>query len=340
VFLRNAWYVVALSRELADRPLQRRILDEPLALFRTASGRAAAITDRCPHRGAPISSGEIQGETLVCGYHGFAFGTDGQCTDIPGMAKIPRTACARAWPVAERWGWVFAWMGDPARADETLLPPLHWMSEPGWTGRTEMLPVKADYTLVRDNLLDLTHARYVHRKTLGTSAVTEHPVRTEVDGQRVRVIREMPDIEPSPFFKRMGGFAGRVDHRQQIDFVPPCYVIINTRVCSTQASGEGRAAEFQVLNALTPVHAGATHYFWGLVRNFATDDEGVTDTQQTLNRTTFEEDVSILEQQQGLIESAPADWRPLATPNDAGCVQATRLMDRLLEAEKTPTGTP
>lgn len=334
MFLRDEWYVAALSSELEDRPLQRWVLGEPLALFRTASGRVAALDDRCPHRGAPLSSGEIHGETLACGYHGFTFDASGACVHIPGMNSIPPQACTKGHAVVERWGWVFVWMGEASRADESRLPDFRWMTEPGWAGGSEYLHVKSGYSLVRDNLLDLTHARYVHRKTLATSAVTDHPVRTRIEGRRVRVTREMPGIEPSPFFRRMGGFTGRVDHRQCIDFFPPCYVLINTRVSSAEGSGEDRAAEFYVLNALTPENERATHYFWGLVRNFAIDDESVTETQQRLNRETFHEDLSILEQQQALLDAAPEGWRPAPVPNDGGCIQAERLMNKLLAAER------
>jgi phenylpropionate dioxygenase-like ring-hydroxylating dioxygenase large terminal subunit len=334
MFLRNEWYVAALSTELREQPLKRWILGEPLVLYRTASGRAVALDDRCPHRGAPLSAGEVHGETLSCGYHGFTFDPSGKCVHIPGMTTIPPQARVRSYAVIERWGWVFAWMGDAANADESRLPDFRWMTEPGWAGRNEYLAVKSDYTLVRDNLLDLTHARYVHKKTLGTSAVTDHPIRTEVAERRVRVIREMSGIEPSPFFKRIKGFAGRVDHRQQIDFMAPCYVLINTLVASAAGSGEGLATEFYVLNALTPENGRATHYFWGLVRNFAIDDESLTETQQTLNRATFHEDLAILEQQQTLRDCAPETWRPIATPNDGGCVQAERLMNRLVTAER------
>ena len=187
---------------------------------------------------------------------------------------------------------------------------------------------------MRDNLLDLTHARFVHSKTLGTSAVTDFPIGTELTERRVRVLREMPGIEPSPFFKRIGGFPGRVDHRQQVDFMIPCNVLINTRVAAVAGSGDDRVAEFYVLNALTPERAGSTHYFWGLVRNFAIDDASMTETQQRLNRETFLEDLAILEQQQLLRDSAPSTWRPLATPNDGGCIQAERMMNKLLAAER------
>lgn len=333
MFLRNEWYVAGFSREFCERPLQRWVLGEPLALFRTASGRAVILEDRCPHRGAPLSSGEVCGESLTCGYHGFAFGPSGACTHIPGMSTIPPQARVRSYAVIERWGWVFVWMGEADQADESRLPDYHWLNEPGWEGRSEYLPVKANYCYVRDNLLDLTHARYVHRKTLGTSAVTDYPIHTEMHGRGVRVTREMPGIEPSPFFRRMGGFTGPVDHRQQIDFTPPCHVVINTRVTSIVGGSENLSAEFQVLNALTPENERSTHYFWGLMRNSALGDEAVTEMQQKLNRETFFEDLSILEQQQMLLDCKPEGWRPVAIPNDGGCLQAERLMSRLIAAE-------
>jgi len=333
MFLRNEWYVGALAADLQDRPVARWLLGEPVVLYRTASGTVAALEDRCPHRGAALSAGDVHGEHIACGYHGFRFDPAGRCVHVPGMDHIPAQARVRSFPAIERWGFVFVWMGDPAAADEARLPEFHWMTAAGWTGGSEYLHVKAHYTLVRDNLLDLTHARFVHKNTLATSAVTEHPIRTTVADRRVSVLREMPSIEASPFFRRLGGFAERVDHRQQVDFMPPCYVVVSTRVTSVAGSGEARAAEFRVLNALTPERAGATHYFWGLVRNFAIGDAHLTMTQQDLNRRTFDEDVAILEGQQARIDTAPAGWRPVPTPNDGGCVQAERMMARLQAAE-------
>jgi len=333
MFLRNEWYVASLSRELADRPLQRVLLGEPLALFRTASGRATALLDRCPHRGAPLSSGEVVGDSLVCGYHGLSFGPDGRCNHIPGGATIPAKACVRSFPVIDRWGWIFVWMGEAALSDESLLPDFRWTAEPGWAGTSDYLHVKSSYTLVRDNLLDLTHARFVHKKTLATAAVTDTPIKTVVDNRLIRATRDMLGIEPSPFFKKIPGFKGRVDHRQRIDFRPASYVLINTTVSAVPGDDDDRVADFYVLNALTPETERSTHYFWALVRNFAADDEQVTRLQHEMNLNTFLEDVRILEQQQVMRETAPPDWQPVAIPSDIGCVQADRLMQRLLAAE-------
>lgn len=338
MFLRNEWYVVALGTELSTQPIQRWVLGEPLALFRTQSGKAAALLDRCPHRGAPLSLGQVNGENLVCGYHGFTFDVTGQCVEIPGSNFISPKARVKSHPVIERWGWVFAWMGDVAQVDEARLPDFSWMDKVGWVGRAEYLLVNANHALVRDNLLDLTHARFVHQKTLGTAAVTEFPIETQVSDRMVRVLRDMKNIKPSPFFKTMVGFDALVDHRQQIDFFPPSYVLINTRVSGHCTNGDSKAAEFYVLNALTPRDEKSTHYFWGLVRDFSINDTAATELQQKLNRETFLEDVEILSQQQIMLDAAPPGWVPVSVPNDGGCVQADRMFKKLYALEQNQTG--
>ena len=76
-FLRNQWYTAATSAELGDKPLARTICNEPLVIFRSGNGNVAVLTDRCPHRKAPLSSGEVVGNDIQCGYHGIRFAPDG-----------------------------------------------------------------------------------------------------------------------------------------------------------------------------------------------------------------------------------------------------------------------
>lgn len=339
MFLANGWYVAALSREVGREPLARWILGEPLVLYRTEDGQAVALSDRCPHRGAQLSKGCLDGDRLVCGYHGFTFDPSGRCVNIPGVERAPPQADVRRYPLTESWNWLFVWMGDPAKAAETPLPDYHWMDAPGWAGRDELLDVKADYTLVRDNLLDLSHAKFVHKNTLATDAVTETPVQAAAEDGLVRVTRTMANIEPSPFFKRLRGFGSRVDHSQVIEFTPPCHIVIKVRVASVAGSGEDKVANMRVLNALTPERDGATHYFWGLVRDFATDDREATDLAHRLNRDTFFEDVTVLEAQQVMLDSRPSGWTPVSVPADRGCVLADRVMKKLVDAERTTTAT-
>ena len=165
MFLRNGWYAAIWSDDLKDRPVARTFLNERVVLFRNASGRVAALEDCCCHRAAPLSRGEVSGEYLACGYHGLKFDVSGQCVEVPGQRMVPRGAKVRSYPVRERWGVVWIWMGEPARADETTIPSLHWLADPKWTATPGYIHLKSNYQFLIDNLLDLTHVTYVHKNT-------------------------------------------------------------------------------------------------------------------------------------------------------------------------------
>src|SRR5262245_18501039 len=120
-FLRNCWYVAAWIGDLGAKPLGRRILNEPVVLWRTAGGKPVAFADRCAHRAAPLSRGECVDGNLRCGYHGLQFNAAGACVNVPGQDRVPPDASVRTYPVVERWNAVWIWMGDPARADAALV---------------------------------------------------------------------------------------------------------------------------------------------------------------------------------------------------------------------------
>ena len=102
MFLRNAWYIAAWSDELRDKPLGRRICDEPVVLFRDKDGGATALVDRCCHRSAPLSLGEVVASGIQCGYHGLIFDGSGKCVTVPGQSRIPEDARVRSYPVVEK----------------------------------------------------------------------------------------------------------------------------------------------------------------------------------------------------------------------------------------------
>jgi phenylpropionate dioxygenase-like ring-hydroxylating dioxygenase large terminal subunit len=114
MFLRNAWYVAARSREVERTLLARTILNEPIVLYRKRDGAAVALEDRCCHRHLPLSMGTIIDDDLRCGYHGLRFDANGVCVNIPGQSEIPTQARVSAYPLVERWQWLWIWMGDPA----------------------------------------------------------------------------------------------------------------------------------------------------------------------------------------------------------------------------------
>ena len=334
MYLRNQWYVAAWGHEVGRTPMQRWLLDEPLVFYRTEAGEAVVLSDRCPHRSASLSMGEVIGDTIQCGYHGLRFGPDGGCVEVPGEDAVPAQIRARRYAAVEKWGWLFVWMGDPDKAAEEKIPDYHWLTDPAWAGKGGTINVKASYELLRDNLMDLTHAKYVHKQTLATDAVTEFQPEATVEGDVVHLKREMIDIQTSPFFVKLGGFTQNVDHKQNVRCYPPAHIVIDVGAWPTAGSTEENWAEFRVLNALTPETSGSTHYFWSLHQNFDIENDEKTQWMHDQNLATFMEDVAVVEAQQRLIESGPGPWVPVTVKADRAVVLARRVFDRLLEEEQ------
>ena len=332
MYLRNSWYVGAWSNEVTRKPFQRCMLDNPLVFYRTESGEPVVLDDRCIHRFAPLSAGCLEGDNIICGYHGFTYAPNGNCIAIPGVDRAPKKTGVKSYPVVEKWGWIWVWMGNEEKADEANIPDFHYLDDPEWAGKGETLNLKCSYNLVYENLLDLTHAKFVHKTTLATDDVTEFPLKIEEVGDTVVVRRKMSGIKSSPLFTRAGGFTEPVDHRQHVIFTPPCYISINTTVKSAEASSENKIADIRILNALTPETSKTTNYFWSLVRCFALDDEEMETFLHEANTFAFSEDKAIIEQQQKMWDTVP-DAKPIPFPHDKGVIASDQLMRRLMAEE-------
>ena len=89
-FARNGWYCAGFTAEIADKPIARRILGDPIMLVRDTAGDVRAIGDRCPHRFAPLHLGAIDSDTIECPYHGLKFDLNGACILNPGKGAFPQ----------------------------------------------------------------------------------------------------------------------------------------------------------------------------------------------------------------------------------------------------------
>ena len=231
MFLKDCWYVAAWSSEIGREPLARTLLDQPVALYRGEDGTAIALADRCCHRAMPLSMGKVVGDRLQCSYHGLQFAPDGACVVVPGQSQVPPGAAVRSYTLVERAGWVWIWMGDPALADEALLPDWWWMDHPEWKtvpgNFATPLYSRCNYQMIIENLLDLSHLTFVHTDTIGNDEITRFPCRTERQSDGVCMTRMMPEVEPAPFYKMAGGFTGAVDRWQVVDARLPVYVDVD-----------------------------------------------------------------------------------------------------------------
>jgi nitrite reductase/ring-hydroxylating ferredoxin subunit len=106
MWIKNCWYVIAWEHEIPSAEstelFQRKVLNEPVVVYRKQDGKLAALENRCCHRHAPLSAGRREGDSIRCGYHGLKFNAQGHCTEIPGADKVPSKACVRAYPVVTK----------------------------------------------------------------------------------------------------------------------------------------------------------------------------------------------------------------------------------------------
>lgn len=338
MFLRNCWYAAAWSKDLTHQPSARTFLNEKVVLYRTASGRPAALEDRCCHRAAPLSLGEISGEHLCCGYHGLRFDTAGRCVLVPGQNQIPVDAAVRSYPVHERWNVVWIWMGDAVLADPARIPELPWLDDGNWTITPGMIEVKAHYQFILDNLLDLTHVSYVHKRTLaGDPREATTPTRTERLPNGVRVGRWMLDVAPPPLFAKAGNFVENVDRWQFATWTPPSAVFLDVG-CARAGTGAPQGDRSQGISIwsthlVTPETAEKSQYMFSFARNFALGDAGMSKLLYEGTLATFMEDAVFLEAVQANCEDGSLDGLVDITA-DAAQLQARRMLRRLIEEEQ------
>lgn len=337
MFVQNQWYVAAWDHEVGRTPLARTVCDEPVVLYKKIDGDVVALADRCWHRMAPLSMGRVlDTDEIQCPYHGLRFRADGRCTRIPSQDRIPKNACVRAYPVVVRHRFVWVWIGDTESADAASIPDLHWNDEPGWIGEGGTIALKANYKLLVDNLMDLTHETYVHASSIGDEFLPSAPIKTRVDDGTVVVERFVEDHQPAPFWKHAirnaHGTEANCDRWQVIRMTPPSTIVIDVGVAVAGTGGldgnREQAVNGMVLNAITPETESSTRYFWNFVRNFDLANRSLTNELQATVAGVFAEDEEMLEGQQRAIDAMPA-YRLANLNIDAGSVRARQLIERL-----------
>jgi phenylpropionate dioxygenase-like ring-hydroxylating dioxygenase large terminal subunit len=339
--VRNQWYVAAYGREVGRELLSRTICRESILFWRTEAGQVTATSDRCVHRRFPLAEqpSRLVGDSVVCGYHGFTYGADGVCTAVPGQTRIPRTARLKTYPVVEQDGFVWVFIGDQDRAPDTRIPRAPWLDAPGWTAVSGLEPLAARASLLIDNLMDLSHETYLHGGYIGTPEVAETPITTEVDEEAgvVYVSRHMADAACPPFYAKSTGITGRITRWQDIEFTPPCLYKLHSRIApaGVRPNSDGTdpdAFHVEVVYAITPETEHSTHDFWAVARDFALDDQGMSEFLAENNRTVVLQDVAALDVLEGVIADEPDGYQELSINIDTGGLAARRLMAKLAAA--------
>lgn len=341
-FLRNAWYVAAWSREVTEQaPMERTLLGQTTVLFRDSQGTPVALANRCPHRFAPLAGGTIRGDAIECPYHGLRFDRTGQCVHNPhGDGRIPSAARVASYPVAERYGAVWIWMGDPERAGAAALPAFDYLDEAAFETSRGYLRTHAHYQLSADNLLDLSHFQFLHPDTLGSNEmVSQGAVSFDAQGDTVwsrRVCRgeHLQDFVASAFGVPPGL---AVDRYLNVRWDAPGLMSIEVGVTPSGLPLEFGRVSFSG-HFLTPETEASTHYFFGFGLPKLMGDAAKSLVEYAVDglMTPFkQEDLPMLEAQQRAIGEGDF-WaaQPVMLSIDGAAVRARRIMERKLADER------
>ena len=330
----NCWWVAGLSSEIGEALTGRWLLDTPVLLYRTSGGEAVALRDRCPHRAAPLSLGTRIGDTVQCGYHGFTFEPDGRCVRVPSMSAPPAAVRVGAFPVIEQPPFVWVYLGHPDRIADVPPPaPLDWVDDPTFAAVEGNMTIAANYMLLKENVLDLTHFSYVHAASFKITDWNDPPAfstKGETTSYRQNFTRSpLPPIFAHPLglppgtpFNRenYGSFASPALQLAAVDLIDP-------------ESGETRG-RFRVTHATTPIDMMHMHYFWVVSRDYGTSREEMA-SLKAITEIGFAEDEAIIEAVQHVMtHDHTGNLLPEASVKmDTAGVQARRIVQRWMARE-------
>ena len=345
----NLWYAALWAEDLTEGALQSRtICEQPIVFFRDPRGEPVALEDRCAHRFIPLSMGQLcdGAASVECPYHGLRFGTDGACVLNPhGSGRIPATLAIRAYPVAERHTMLWIWMGTD-EPDTDRIPDFSYLDPgaPGVLSKRDSMEMNVDYQLVIDNLLDLSHASFLHRGVLGDPSTLDCEIDIDSTDTSVTVTRTRADVAPAKLFDLMFRNDGeRVDTWSIMRWDAPSCLRHEAGICPT---GGDRQEGITVIGThlVTPSSKGKCTYHVAAVRigeSAGSDDADISEQLSTLRRHAFDEqDRPILEAQQRAYDLAggPDSLRPVMLSIDVAPLRARRVLAKIIGNESMDDG--
>ena len=334
MFLRNRWYVAGWADQFGRELTTRTILNEPIVFYRTSRGEVTALADRCPHRLTPLSHGRLVGNALQCGYHGLVLNSDGRCTRVPTSTTVPEWAHVRRYPVAELDGYLWIWMGGAAQADVNQITRFPCNTDPKRVMSRNHLRINAHYQLVIDNLLDLSHAQYLHADSLGNNDFYRAKSSVAIDGTTVYDRRMVRDTTAPPAFEHILGAGKRIDFWMDARVTPPGEYYLDVGVTLT---GRPREEGGDILSPqiLTPETETSTLYHWAVCRDYDVENTALTTLWREAVTAAFDRDQTMIEAQQRAVGSHDivGHGGQVVAADESGAA-ARHIIDQLLAAER------
>ncbi|WP_353227816.1 aromatic ring-hydroxylating dioxygenase subunit alpha [Novosphingobium sp.] len=333
-YIRNLWYMAAWVDEVSgDALFSRTLLDRPWLIYRKGDGGWAMIADRCPHRFVPLSLGRREGDVVHCRYHGLGFATDGRCVHSPFPGDPPAHVSVATMPVVERHRGLWFWQGDPALADPAQIPDFGFLDADAGMRRGH-LTIAGNYELITDNLMDLTHAEFLHVESFGVNGSIFHgaqTVRHDADGA-IWNNWDMTGVTPPDWSKPMLQPGDTVDQWLHMRWHAPAAMALTVGLARAGTARADLVVPPMVNpHIITPETATSSHYFY---------DHADNDAAAEMARQVFvDEDEPMIEAAQRALGTQDFwDAHPAILKTDAGAIRARRALMQLRKAEETAAG--
>ena len=262
----NTWYVAADAVDIKDKPVRVKMLGQYFALYRDDEGQVHCVSDVCIHRGGSLSGGKVKKGCIECPYHGWQFDGAGECKTIPAAGPdrpVPKKARVDAYPVEEKFGWVWVFLGDLAEEERPPLPDFpEYDDTDNWRCVRGEFKWNANYARVCENALDPAHAAFVHGDTFGNPddpRIHDFQVDTETWSGGATFSLTRPPLKG--IWKMVKGNVPRPAVEVRNDYhLSGMTVILRQNISSWM--------QLALFDVNTPVDENHTHTRWILARTF------------------------------------------------------------------------
>ncbi len=357
--IRNSWYVAGLSRSFKYRLEKKIITALPIVMWRDQAGKVVAFDGRCCHKRFPLWDGKLLDNGILrCAYHGLCYDSTGRCVDIPMQRDLPISPVAQlhAFPVVEQDGLVWLWPGDPAKIGDVKPPRIPELVDARYEAVISDPPVRvrANYRLLIENLLDITHFFPLHDGNIGDLANSMIPVglvEGDIDGNpKVMTTRSVQNYKLPPYYRRWFEL-DMVDRHHTHCMIGPGLVRVQLRLAPPGRLGTDDERGYILCHTDTPIDEHNLEWHWIMISR--ADMRFPPDRSMTIAQgMAFEfpevvaQDEWALARQQEMLEfsdtlSDNSRYREVNVRSDIGVVHARRVLSKMERLEHNqPFGLP
>lgn len=349
---RNTWYVVGASKDFATGELQGRVVcKRPIVIWRTSDGDVLAYDDRCAHKRFPLSKGRLMDDgTLECAYHGMRYDVSGKAVIIPSHPSGPISPQAKLkpFPVIEQDGLVWLWPGDAAKSNTRKPPRTPEIADSEWdTVIGEPMETPANYMLLIENLLDITHFYPLHDGNIGDIANSAIPIELEegeVEGnQYVMTIREAKNYKQPSYLADWFHYE-TVDRKHTHCLQCPGFTRVVMRNAPPGQLGGGLhkgsiERGYVLMHSHTPVDDNRHIWRWYLstpADHMSAGDPSMTAAKRAASMfpDVVAEDHWALEQQQAMFQYGDEGYQEVFLKPDKALRRARQIVQQMLREEQ------